>query len=613
MFRTVSAQWFEELIAKPTLARSVEVLAETGAVEFEFVDRDDPALELSELRVQLEPYHRIARKLSVYLPAPIAPRAVAAERLEKAIERNLGPLIGWEESARPLVEELERLFRDISQMEELLEFLSLVDHTRLDMGQLHDAAPALKTCLFILPPDTATPEVAEHILHLRLENDHAVYLLTLGADEETDEARRVLSGLDGRSLWLPEWLRGSVPEAMDETRGRLDELKGKVEARQQRMSEINREYDTGKVLGELRRLDWLVEHLEGVPVGEYFAHLTGWTSDLDGHTLRLALEKANLPTVLFLTVPPASKKPPTLIRNPVWIRPFEFFGRLMGTPGSSEAEPSPLIAIIAPLMFGYMFGDVGHGLVILGLGLLLRKRWPAMAMLISGGIVSIIFGFLYGSIFTFEHLIPALWLVPFEEPLTLLFVPMIAGACLILLGMSLNGLGHWWEGRFNYWLRCEAGMMVAYVAAILTIIDMTYLAGVLVGIVWHVAGNVWVSREDGLAALGTGIGDLFEYTLQLAVNTVSFVRVGAFALAHAGLGATVFSLADSTEHMVTAAIILLVGNTAIIALEGLVVSVQTTRLLLFEFFIRFMKAGGRPFQPMVPPDYEVIHGTGKEE
>jgi len=49
-------------------------------------------------------------------------------------------------------------------------------------------------------------------------------------------------------------------------------------------------------------------------------------------------------------------------------------------------------------------------------------------------------------------------------------------------------------------------------------------------------------------------------------------------------------------------VILLVGNIVIIALEGLVVGVQTTRLLLFEFFIRFMKGGGRPFRPMLPPD-----------
>jgi V/A-type H+-transporting ATPase subunit I len=47
--------------------------------------------------------------------------------------------------------------------------------------------------------------------------------------------------------------------------------------------------------------------------------------------------------------------------------------------------------------------------------------------------------------------------------------------------------------------------------------------------------------------------------------------------------------------------VLVIGNAAIIALEGLVVGIQTTRLILFEFFIRFLSAQGRPFEPLTPP------------
>jgi V/A-type H+-transporting ATPase subunit I len=103
-----------------------------------------------------------------------------------------------------------------------------------------------------------------------------------------------------------------------------------------------------------------------------------------------------------------------------------------------------------------------------------------------------------------------------------------------------------------------------------------------------------------LAAQGRAAVEFLESMLQLVVNTISFVRVGAFALAHAGLSMAVVGLADAAGPVFFAGIILLLGNVLIIALEGLVVSIQTTRLVLFEFFIRFLHAEGRPFRPLAP-------------
>ena len=95
---------------------------------------------------------------------------------------------------------------------------------------------------------------------------------------------------------------------------------------------------------------------------------------------------------------------------------------------------------------------------------------------------------------------------------------------------------------------------------------------------------------------------LFRSIFQLLINTLSFARVGAFALAHAGLSAAVVALMESSESMVLRALVLLLGNVIILALETLVVAIQTTRLVLFEFFTKFLVAEGRPFRPLpVPP------------
>jgi V/A-type H+-transporting ATPase subunit I len=123
---------------------------------------------------------------------------------------------------------------------------------------------------------------------------------------------------------------------------------------------------------------------------------------------------------------------------------------------------------------------------------------------------------------------------------------------------------------------------------------------VLIGALWFVAGHALVSPGRRLRAAGTAAAEFVESALQLVVNTVSFVRVGAFALAHAGLSMAVVGLSDAAASTVFTVIILLAGNVLIIALEGLVVAVQTTRLVLFEFFIRFLRAEGRPFRPLAP-------------
>ena len=104
--------------------------------------------------------------------------------------------------------------------------------------------------------------------------------------------------------------------------------------------------------------------------------------------------------------------------------------------------------------------------------------------------------------------------------------------------------------------------------------------------------------EDGLAA---ALGELLERTLQLAVNTLSFARVGAFALAHAGLSSAVIALAGIAGHGLGGLLVLILGNLVILILEAMVVSIQTTRLVLFEFFTRFLTGAGRVFRPLPPP------------
>ncbi len=120
----------------------------------------------------------------------------------------------------------------------------------------------------------------------------------------------------------------------------------------------------------------------------------------------------------------------------------------------------------------------------------------------------------------------------------------------------------------------------------------------LIGLVWYLTGTLITYRAWAgvLAALGRSV----ENGLQIMVNTLSFARVGAFALAHAALSAAIVTLAD-TAPAILDLVLLALGNVVLIALEGLVVSIQTTRLILFEFFNRFLRGTGRAFRPLPPP------------
>ena len=87
--------------------------------------------------------------------------------------------------------------------------------------------------------------------------------------------------------------------------------------------------------------------------------------------------------------------------------------------------------------------------------------------------------------------------------------------------------------------------------------------------------------------------ELLEYILSYMSNTVSFLRVGAFVLVHAGMMMVVFSLAGANENPV----VIVLGNVLVIALEGLLTGIQALRLEYYEMFSRFYIGDGNPFKP----------------
>lgn len=317
---------------------------------------------------------------------------------------------------------------------------------------------------------------------------------------------------------------------------------------------------------------------------------------------------------------------PVLLKPPRLLRPFAALVKGYGLPRYGEADPTVFAALSFLFMFGMMFGDVGHGaaLCLAGVWLARRRRGKAVdagRAVFFCGIAAIFFGLVYGSFFGLESFKRyALWRDPLEgDPLALLAAAVLTGAVVISLGVILNIVNRIRLGdRLGAALdRYGAAGLVFYWAALL-------LASGKVGAglalpVMGAALACWALKEpalylmrrrgeagergEGFAAVAAvAFAGAFEGALLYLANTVSFVRLAAYAMCHAALLASAWALRDAADgawggDSLVGILAVIAGNAAAIGLGGLVAAVQTLRLEYYEFFSKFFEGGGRPFRP----------------
>jgi V/A-type H+-transporting ATPase subunit I len=599
MLRPVPARWFEVLVAHDDAAAALEALAATGAIELEVRDDGGSFAPGAELAPLLDAFAGLAARYSRYWPEPGTGSGGSQRSARRVLEAGLARLSEWQAEADPLVRRLQALELERSELVTWQALLERHQDCRIDFGRLRDDEAILSRRLYVHPVD-AVPVLPDGVLARRFAFADEACLLVVGAPGAIAQLDRQAAAIRGRAsgVAFPAWLEGRAPQSLGRGARRLGQVRAEIEATRDSLAELAARFELATTLADLERLRWFATHAGRLVGSESFARLTGWTNDVHDTRLGAALHSAGVRALLRFPPVPHGAVAPLVLFNPWWARPFEVFARAIGVPGHDEVDPSALLAIVVPLMFGYMFGDVGQGAVLVLAGIVLRGRFALAPLLVAGGVSAIAFGVLFGSLFALEDQIPAFWLHPLADPITVLLVPIAAGGLLLALGLGLNALVATWRGAFVDWLRADAGMLALYVGALAGFVLTPMWCLVAVGSAWHVAGHAL--RERRLGALPASIAGAAEEAFQLAVNTLSFARVGAFALAHAGLSTAVVALAEAGGGAV-AVVVLMVGNLVIIVLEGLVVSVQTTRLVLFEFFIRFLRGEGRALRPLAQP------------
>lgn len=315
---------------------------------------------------------------------------------------------------------------------------------------------------------------------------------------------------------------------------------------------------------------------------------------------------------------------PTLLQNSSIFRAFQDIVSMYSLPSYGEIDPSPIVAISFILFFGFMFGDIGHGLMIfLGSVILVKKRLMKRSfgqVMKASAISSMIFGVLYGSIFGLEGVIPALWLSPMHDTNRLLIIAICMGVFMISLGLILNMVTQYRAKNFGRLLfdgQGMAGLMLYWTMAALAAIYMTgtKISDTAANIMWagiglmlllmvfrDILARILLHQKDEGESVVLNVFEILHNLMSFVSNTASFVRLAAFALNHVGLSMAVIMLSEMVHALpggtVMKGIILIIGNIVIVGLEGLIVFIQTLRLEYYEFFGKFYKGGGSAFKPV---------------
>lgn len=446
-----------------------------------------------------------------------------------------------------------------------------------------------------------------------------------------EETNNLLKSLNWDKLNVPDGIVGTPSEMIVQINQRIETLQEKIKELSNEI-EGDKELNT-KILNKLFNIFTLEEKIaeisENAEFGDNIFAINLWIQEKDLNKLKDSISSVS--NKYLLTEKTAEEMgnqvvPPTKLKNNWFTKPFETIVRMYGLPAYNELDPTPFLAITFCLAFGIMFGDIGQGLVYFLAGvLLLKKMESAGQILMRLGGSSILFGFVYGSLFGLEkHELPWLPSLIKGGPLSPDNIPKILVAG-ILFGIAvlsvsyvygvINSLknGNIEEGIFGKNGITGYIFFISFILTIVTLIGIinlplsipliVLLLSLVILIMKEPITNIILKKKplfhDGAGSyLTESIFEAVETILGVLSNSISFVRVGAFALNHAGLFLAFLVISEMVTNPFMKVLILIIGNILILTLEGLIVFIQGLRLQYYELFSKYFKGDGIEFKPL---------------
>ncbi len=551
------------------------------------------------------------------IPPPPARRQVSREELAQ-LEDSLKHL--WVECSQRQ-EAQRRMEEERGRVRQLLDTLDQFAELDIDLAILQQTGKRFLDIQVGTLPATNLPRLREaaslagYIISSFSESQGMAHAIAAGPMGREGEIRAVLQAAGWQEVKVPEEFRDRPEIVREKLLARLrqteDDVASHCAASEQMLTGAR-----PSLLAAAQTLALAEPYVE--LVGEALrgrgglSLISGWVPRDKVASLEQALrEQIGERFHLTLRDPSSAERSrvPSVVEYYSWLRPFATLVRNYGVPRYGEIDPTVLFAGSFVLMFGMMFGDIGQGAVIALAGLAFWRKLRGFGpFVMSIGVSSMVFGWLYGSIFGIEHLVHPLWMSPMHDPVRMLTLALYWGIGFILFATALTVINRINEGDILGALFDGKGLagLLFYAGAIYSLyhsfqghfgaLELAALIIPMAAILaykWH--ENRGPFGERVLVVLIEG----FETVMGYFANTLSFLRVAAFSLNHVALFLAVFTIANmmgTAGHWITVTI----GNIFVLVLEGAIVAIQVLRLEYYEGFSRFFSGDGREFRPLRP-------------
>lgn len=577
---------------------------------------DMPAMEYQELYQSLASrYQKIAQYFEQSInTGQIISQAVSYEALEE-INNQVKKIWG---DISELEEEIRQAKDNINMTHQLESSLERFRNLDIDLGKLARESQFIKIFIGTIPNNEYDQlkralSLANTVMDVFHRADIHHYVTVVTSRDQQADVSEILKSAGFHQISIPQELhqhpdviRQNIEKQLFDYQKRIDELTSTI----RQVIHDNREIldETLNILSGAKPYAALANALTGK--GE-LVYLEGWIPEDKIQLIEKHLQhKLLYPFLLDFREPLQDEllSVPFLQKNSRLLKPFRALVGQYGIPEYSEIDPTRLFAFSYILMFGMMFGDIGHGAVIVLAGFLLRHKIEGLFTFAAmAGISSMIFGLLYGSLFGYEHVIHPLWMSPMEDPSHMLVLALYWGIGFLVIANLLSiynllAIGQKQQAIFSN--RGFAGLLL-FLGSVYAgyqymvnnnfgIVELIIIGIPLSIILWkhwlHMDGSI---AEKTLLILIEALDNM----INILSSTLSFLRVAAFSLNHVALALAVFTLAgmmDTFGHVVT----IILGNIFIIVLEGGIVAIQCLRLEYYEGFSRFFSGRGRRFEPL---------------
>ncbi len=585
------------------------------------------------------PYEEIIRQAKEYLPAELKTEKefpdMTAEQAEIILKKAEEQLTELKEQRTELSEQKDAAVKSLESIEPFLG-LGFDVHRLLEFRYVKYRFGRISKEYFD-KFERYVYDTLDTIFYTCSSDEEYVWGVYFVPNSMADQIDAVYASMHFEHIFLPDEYEGTPRQAQQALEKRISELDAQLSSLDHKITGVIAEH-TDELAGAMRFLEKrsasfdirkcaaLTKEKDNV-----FYILCGWMPEKQADAFQKEIEDDKQTFVvveddhnnIFST-------PPTKLKNPKIFRPFEMYVKMYGLPAYNEMDPTIFVALTYAFIFGAMFGDVGQGLVLLlgGLFLYKKKGMDLAAIIASAGVFSTFFGFMYGSFFGFEDtVIHHIWLQPKEAMMTLpvigqmntvFVVAVVFGMFLILTAMVMHIIvcirnhdaeGTWFDTNgvagflfYGFLVACLILFMSGHAlpAAIILVI---ILGLPLLAMAFKEPLGAWLEKkkadlEDGVPMyLVQTFFEMFEVLLSFFSNTLSFVRIGAFAVSHAAMMEVVLMLAGFTNGGSGNWLIIVLGNAFVCAMEGLIVGIQVLRLEYYELFSRFYKGTGHAFHP----------------